>query len=121
MPTTTKTVNVSITFPDEDSVVTTVSKRKVSVENGATAVLQWVITGDDGSFHETNPFTWNTSATEPPPPTVTRRSNTMLESTEYTNTVKGTSPLTWRYTLRVTRGTATVAIDPEVDNEAPPH
>lgn len=119
MPPTTKTVHVSITFPDEDAVVTSVSKRRVSVASGEVVVLEWTIPPEEGSFHETNPFTWNTSPTVPAMPTVSRVSNTRLLSTEYTNTVEGTASLTWRYTLRVVRGTATVAIDPEVDNLPP--
>src|SRR6185436_15906605 len=115
MPTT-KSVSVEINFPDDDSVITQISKRRVKVSNGESVILEWTIPAGQGSFHETNPFTWNTSATNPAPPTVTRVSNGKLESTEYTNTVQGETSLTWHYTLRVVRDLAAVSIDPEVDN-----
>jgi len=116
---TTQTITVGITLSESDAVTTTLTPRKIPVPNGQVTVLEWTIPEGQGSFHETNPFTWNTSPTIPAPPVVSRVSNTKLQSEPYTNTVNGGVSLTWRYTVRVVNGTAAVTMDPEVDNQPP--
>ena len=118
MPTRTITVGIRL-LAETEEVAFSLFPRKVVVPNGESTVLEWVIPAGQGSFHPTNPFTWNSGATHPEPPVVTRHANNLLRSAEYTNDVDGQSGLTWAYTVRLNNGANAVAADPEVDNLPP--
>jgi len=115
-------VTVGITLPDVgDEVKFSLVPRKVIVPNAGTegeeTILEWVIPDGQGTFHATNPFTWNSGSTDPEPPKVTRHANNLLRSAPYRNDVQGS--LTWAYTVRLNNGVNAVAADPEVDNLPP--
>ena len=80
-------------------------------------VLTWHASGPNTSFPETNYFWWKTV----PPPlggTIpTRSSDGQTLTLSYDNDGPGE---VWSYGVAITDGTATINIDPEIENERPP-
>lgn len=117
-----KTINTSVMVMN-DVIFASLGPIDVQVTNfvhtNEETILVWSIPEGGGVFDADNPFTWNTRNTEPAPPAVSRVNDRQLQSEPYKNTVEGNAPLTWVYTVRISKAGQRIGIDPEVDNLPP--
>ena len=119
----THTIQASVTVAN-GVLTATIGPVQVDVPNIAAETegqtLQWVITGDEATvFNPTDYLVWNAPNSPLTPPTVSRSSDGKTLTASYENTVEGSAPVQWAYTVNMLHGTQRVRIDPEVDNLPP--